>query len=333
MIISKIHPLKFGILFLVLSTYSSYGQYAPAAGKAGSTAISKDSSIFVNWANGCSILRGWKTIAHKDSGFTSIGDSLSALGKAGENGVVSLGDSGVAILRFPNPIKDGEGWDFAVFENSFDDRYLELAFVEVSSDGRRYFRFPCHSLSDTIKQTAFGGYTEPENINNLAGKYRFGFGTPFDIGTLPDYKDLNKNSILYVKIVDVIGSLQSKFASFDTANRKINDPWPTTFSSGGFDLDAVGVIHEVASNSLVDQKNTTVIEGPNPINDDQQITIKNANKKPMNVKVYNQQGRLETEFTSSETRIDISAVQLPKGFYYISIRCNGQNTYFKGLHL
>ena len=24
----------------------------------------------------------------------------------------------------------------------------------------------------------------------------------------------------------------------------INDPWPTNFSTGGFDLDAVGVVHE-----------------------------------------------------------------------------------------
>ena len=37
------------------------------------------------------------------------------LEKAGENGVVSLGDGGSAILTFSKPIKNETGWDFAIF--------------------------------------------------------------------------------------------------------------------------------------------------------------------------------------------------------------------------
>ena len=264
-------------LLLLLLAFNSSAQYSPAAGKIGTTALHKDSSIFINWASNCSIKRGWKNISQKDSGLTTIGDSLSAIGMAGQNGVVSLGDSGIAILKFNNPIIDGKGWDFAVFENSFDDRYLELAFVEVSSNGWRYFRFPCHSLSDTLLQTQAFGYTEPENINNLAGKYRGGYGTPFDIGSLPDYKDLDKNNIQYIKIIDVVGSLNSKYASYDTANRKINDPWPTPFNSSGFDLDAVGVIYEKSSSGLITLDNQLTIVGPNPLKENQNLLIKNAN--------------------------------------------------------
>ncbi|MEZ4549679.1 MAG: hypothetical protein R2874_04140 [Desulfobacterales bacterium] len=48
---------------------------------------------------------------------------------------VVLGRGGSIILTFDPPVENGEGWDFAVFENSFNDFNLELAFVEVSSNG------------------------------------------------------------------------------------------------------------------------------------------------------------------------------------------------------
>ena len=60
-------------------------QFAPAADYAGSTAIYKDSSIFVAWANGCSIQRGYLDIANPDSGYTSVGNANSAIGMAGQN--------------------------------------------------------------------------------------------------------------------------------------------------------------------------------------------------------------------------------------------------------
>ncbi len=321
------------LLLLLITSFYGFSQYAPAAGKPGSSALFKDSSIFINWAVQCTIKRGWKNIAQKDSGLATIGDGNSVIGKAGENGVVSLGDSGIAICEFNIPIKNGEGYDFAVFENTFDDRFLELAFVDISSDGFRYFRFPCHSLTDTLLQTGAFGYTEPENINNLAGKYRTGYGTPFDIADLPDYKDLDKNNIRFVKIVDVVGSINSKFASFDSANRKINDPWPTPFASSGFDLDAIGVINQKSISIIQTLAPNQFIKGPNPIKDEQNLIMTNDNGQFLKLKIYNAYGQIIHSFETTQSDINIEASELPLGLFYIELLGTGKNFMYRGIKL
>jgi hypothetical protein len=243
------------IFFFVLLLFGTalHAQFAPAAGMPGSTALRHDSSCFVAWAKGCSIQRGLMDISQPDTGYASVGDSLSALGNAFQNGVVSLGDGGFATLRFDPSIANGNGWDFAVFENTFLDSFLELAFVEVSTDGKKFVRFQSESLSDTSKQTVSFGFTKPENVNNLAGKYRAGFGTPFDLEALKDSAGIDVQNIWFVRVVDVVGSINNAYATRDSKGRKINDPWPTRFPSSGFDLDAVGVIHRNISASRNDQ--------------------------------------------------------------------------------
>ncbi|MCX7650379.1 MAG: T9SS type A sorting domain-containing protein [Flavobacteriales bacterium] len=225
-------------------------QFAPPAGQPGSTAIPQDSSAFVAWATGCTVERGPQDISNLSLGYTTVGDSASAIGPAGQNGVVSLGDGGRATLTFAVPIADGPGWDFAVFENAFNDNFLELAFVEVSSDGQNFFRFPATSLTQDTLQVGPFGSVDAAQIDNLAGKYRAGFGTPFDLEQLSGTPGLNIQSITHVRIVDVVGSIQPAYATFDKDGRKVNDPWNTPFPSGGFDLDAVGVIHTAQSVGL-----------------------------------------------------------------------------------
>ncbi|MCZ7193760.1 hypothetical protein, partial [Salmonella enterica] len=69
-------------------------------------------------------------IANPSLGYASYGTDVNGTLKAGVNGLVSLGDNGVAILEFAKPIKNGAGPDFAVFENAFDlgtNQFLELA--------------------------------------------------------------------------------------------------------------------------------------------------------------------------------------------------------------
>ncbi len=231
------------ILFLIPSLLFSQ-PYAPAAGMSGTSAIHKDSSIFVNWAIGSTIIRGYQDVSNPPAGKTSVGDSTMVSGKALTNGVVSLGDGGQATCYFSYPIKNGPGFDFAVFENSIDDTFLELAFVEVSSDGSTFVRFPAHSLTDTMTQTGSFGATNATKINNLAGKYRAGYGTPFDLQELTAFPNLNTDQITHVRIVDVVGSLLPQYVTRDSYSNKVNDPWPTAFASGGFDLDAIGVINE-----------------------------------------------------------------------------------------
>ena len=96
--------------------------------------------------------------------------------------VVSLGEGGTITLSFERPLADGPGPDFAVFENGFSDGFLELAFVEVSSDGEHFVRFP----SAYLGLEPIGPFNEhdPELIDGLAGKYRRGYGTPFDLSVL-----------------------------------------------------------------------------------------------------------------------------------------------------
>ncbi len=240
------------------------GPYAPPAGQTGSTAIHKDSIVFVAWANNAIIERGWQNIANKSLGKTTAGTAVSATAKSGINGVVSLGDSGVATLTFPGSLYDGLGADFAVFENGFGS-FLELAFVEVSSDGINFFRFDSHSATDTTVQVGSFGSVDATDVHNLAGKYTAGFGTPFDLNELAGTPGLDISNITHIRVVDAIGSLTEPFVMRDSQNRPVNDTWPTPFPTGGFDLDAVGAIH-INSNSIDEFSSTSLSTYPNPVN-------------------------------------------------------------------
>jgi hypothetical protein len=198
----------------------------------------------VAWATGATVVQGPQNITNPNGPFANVGSAEAATGAPDGSGIVSLGDGGNAILTFAQPIANGAGFDFAVFENSFSDTFLELAFVEVSSDGVNFFRFPAHSETQTATQVDGFGNIDCRFINNLAGKYRANFGTPFDLSDIPDNPLLNKDRITHVKVIDVIGTIDPQYASRDSFGNIVNDPYPTPFGSCGFDLDAVGVINQ-----------------------------------------------------------------------------------------
>lgn len=258
----KINNILFA--FLISTTTLSYAQFPGAAGTLGSTAIFKDSSIFVAWANSCAVQRGFQNIADTSLGHTTTGDSSLVLGNADGIQVVSLGDGGSAIVGFEKPIKNGSGFDFAVFENGFIDEFLELAFVEVSSDGINFFRFKATSNTQTDSQMGpFDYNADATLLNNLAGKYRAMFGTPFDLEEMTGIQGLNVDSITHVKVIDVIGSINPLHASHDQHNNIINEHYPTPYPQGGFDLDAIGVIHQQL-NGTSENKLQTLKVYPNP---------------------------------------------------------------------
>ena len=229
----------------------------------------------MNWAKSCEINRGLAQVNLADSGYATVGNSTSAIGAARTNGVVSLGDGGSAILYFNPPIADYNGYDFAVFENAFNDSFLELAHVEVSNDKINWLRFPAVSLTQTTTQTEAFGFTNPEKIHNLAGKYRMPYGVPFDLSELKDSSQYEP-TFQYVRIVDVVGSIDSTLGSKDSKGNLINDPWPTPFASSGFDLDAVGVINQspqmnansIDKQDIYFQSETRDIHFPNVSNTD-----------------------------------------------------------------
>lgn len=204
---------------------------------------------FVGWATQVvSLTRGPRDIADPESPLASFGMATNALGPAdGTFGVVSLGDGGQITLSFDRPIVNGPGPDFAVFENGFRFNglvFAELGHVEVSSNGVDFFRFPSTSLTQTTTQLDAGGLLDPTLVRNLAGQYAALEGTLFDLDDLPASPLLDAGAIRYVRIIDVVGSLNPVLGSVDSAGRPINDPYPTPFASSGFDLDAVGVLHD-----------------------------------------------------------------------------------------
>lgn len=266
--------LKYATFFLFLSL-KSIAQFAPAAGEPGTTAIPADSSIFVAWATGIEVERGWQYIVDESIGLAEVGEPEAALGMADGTEIVSLGDGGVATLTFDQPIRNGEGFDFAVFENSFDGLFLELAFVEVSSDGENFVRFPATSNTQTNEDIGTFGLIEATKLNNLAGKYQALFGTPFDLEELADAPDLDVDKITHVRLIDVVGSTDENYATYDQNGNPINDPFPTPFPSCGFDLDAVGVIHLGILDFIenADNQNVELNVFPNPVQNGQFLKV------------------------------------------------------------
>ncbi len=309
----------FFLVFFMIMENAAFAQFPPAAGLPGTTAISNDSSIFVAWADACEVVRGGFDISQPSLGNTWFGEAAAATGKAEGNSVnvVSLGDGGSATLVFGTPIINGEGWDFAVFENALNDSFLELAFVEVSSDGTNFFRFPAVSFTGIDVQVATFGALEASKIDNFAGKYRQGYGTPFDLADLEGTFGLDLNHISHIKIIDVVGCIQSEFATFDSQGNKVNDPWPTPFETGGFDLDGVGVIH--ASEAGIDEEQNLIKIFPNPFENVFEISFDEVLNNDFELEVLNTSGLvIYKDIIRENTVIDLS--DFPAGLYFVKYK-------------
>ena len=315
---------RISILLLVLVPTMLWAQFAPEAGVAGTTAMHADSSAFVAWATGVEVERGPMNIANPSLGLASFGPDLTvALGRPGGTmDVISLGDGGSATLTFASPIYNGPGPDFAVFENGLVNGqdhticFLELAFVEVSSDGVNFFRFPAVSKVQDTEQLGGFDCIHASLIHNFAGKYAVFYGTPFDLDEVEDNVLLNKNKITHVRIIDVVGNIDPEYASYDSEGHAVNDPWPTPFNSSGFDLDAVGVIYDIAHYDVPENETEVVAVYPNPVKD--RLTVKAENLQ--SVEVYNLVGQLIMASTSSV--IDMN--DLNEGIYFVRVMADGK---------
>ena len=303
-------------LFLMLCVcVQAQGPFCGIVGTEGCTAVKYDDSCIIAWATGCEVVFGPVDLrGHPDSMVTFARTGDSAIGPAWTNSVyhvVPLGDGGQATLTFAEPIRNVNGYDFAVFENSFNDLFLELAFVEVSSDGERFVRFPATSLTQTETQIGGIGQVDATYINNLAGKYRGGWGTPFDLEELRDSAGLDINNITHVRVIDVVGSIDPQYGSYDAYGHLINDPFPTYSYSAGFDLDAVAVLGE-SQNAISDISACRVILYPNPASDWLIVDAKGRQK----VEVVDALGRVVKSGVSGET-LYIST--LPDGIYLVRV--------------
>jgi hypothetical protein len=229
----------------------------------------KDSSAFRAWVSGCNVELGY--INFVDTSVYFMGSNIAAYGfpedatGPPDNFVISIGDRGVATLALPAPMFDSTGPDFAVFENGFGDEFLELAYVEVSSNGIDFVRFPSVSLTPETPQVMTFDTLETTLIHNLAGKYRVFYGTPFDLSDLKDSLAVDLSAVTHIRIIDVGGCILPGYESFDAQGHVINDPWPTPFNTGGFDLDAVGIIHIEAQAIPTTYETVPIRIYPNPV--------------------------------------------------------------------
>lgn len=198
--------------------------------------------------------RGPLDIATPSLGVATFGVSDDTLGPATGDSfdVFSLGDGGHITLFFASGIGDGPGDDFAVYENGFfiiGGLFAEFAFVEVSTDGISFARFDSTSLQTT--PVSGGSVVDPTDYDNLAGKHPLASGTGFDLEELADHPlvlsgAIDLFNIQFVRMTDVIGD----GSTLDGIDNPVFDPYPTAFSSGGFDLEAVGVLHVPEPSSL-----------------------------------------------------------------------------------
>ena len=152
-------------------------------------------------------------------------------------------------------------------------------------------------------------------INNLAGKFRVGYGTPFDLEELRDSAGINIDSIVYVRLIDAVGCIDSQYATFDAFGHIVNDPWPTddvVYASGGFDLTGVGVLHHRSPNGIHQVMPVITNIWPNPAVRQVSITCGQSNTP---VEMYDMAGRLVRRFVLSQGTNDVDLGTLVPGVY------------------
>jgi hypothetical protein len=252
-------------LLLLAPWLANAGIFAPAPGQTNSTAVPASDSDIDAWATG---YKDYQPGLEADSQFRTPAKSLGVPGNSnGANegtiyDIVSLGRGGSITITFSRPIFNGPGYDFAVFENSFNDVFLEFARVSVSSDGQNFATFP--ALSTVASSVGGFGSVDTTDVAQVAGKYRAGYGTPFDLQKLAG-ASIDLNDIRYVRLDDIVGdgsapndltpaslaqflgvsqsSLPSVLVTIaNNAPAAIYDVYPT-LDSAGFDLDAVAALN------------------------------------------------------------------------------------------
>lgn len=249
----------FALILLTASIASAVGPFVSGTTYEPFYPVDMNSPDIVAWAT------GWENYivgGYVDATWQTPGKALGPAAGTYDD-IVCLGRGGQITMTFEHGIKNGDGWDFAVFENSaiFNDEtnkgFLELAYVEVSSDGVNFVRFDSISFQDEVGEY---GLVDNTLIHGMAGKYKQGLGTPFDLFDLA-YKSevtsglVDLKRIFYVKIVDIVGDGSCPQNNpppppdWGVDGNPIYDPWPT-HGSAGFDLDAIGVRYQAKKNVM-----------------------------------------------------------------------------------
>ena len=216
--------------------YEIVEAYPGAATTPTSRAVPADDPRIVGWAAAIHQF----TVGADVSGAWTDGERALGPADGTSTGVLALGRGGSVTVALAEPLSDGPGPDLAVFENAFSDGFLELGRVSVSTDGEHFATFD--AAARTPEPVGAFGTLDPTVLHGLAGVYRQGFGTPFDLERLRFDEGVRRgfvrlDDVRFVRIDDVVGD----GSDLDAWGRPIHDPFPTT-GSAGFDLDAVAVL-------------------------------------------------------------------------------------------
>ena len=135
--------------------------------------------------------------------------------------VLSLGERGEIVLELTDiGVVDGPGVDLLVFENPFAG-FEETGVVSVSEDGQTWHEFPCDPADGTHGYPGCAGvkpvFSTPENGLSPTDPSVAG-GDGFDLSTL---------GVARARFIRLRDSGQNGYG----------------FTSGGFDLDAIAVVH------------------------------------------------------------------------------------------
>lgn len=172
---------------------------------------------------------------------------------AGSLDVLTLGEGGDVTLGFDVTIVDGPGADLTVFENGFlvgggPSVFAELFFVEVSTDGSTFARFPSKYLGTGSSMGAYrgigGGMPVVADVTTglvdpldplLSG------GEALDLADLAQHPDVlsgavDLGAVHFVRLVDPLPG----------ATDSLGTP---IAAAGGADVDAVAVLHSSATAS------------------------------------------------------------------------------------
>lgn len=139
----------------------------------------------------------------------------------GSTHVVSLGQGGEIVLEFVDvPLTDGPGADLLVFENAFVG-WLERGFVAASEDGAVWHEWPCDP------EDADGGYPGCAGVQPVFASSDNGIDPTDPALAGGDAFDLADLGLVEARFVRVRDSGTNIYGG----------------DSGGFDLDAVAVLH------------------------------------------------------------------------------------------
>ncbi len=150
-----------------------------------------------------------------------LGAPEGAGNASGSTDVLSLGRQGSIVLALEDfGLVDEEGPDLLIFENPFVG-WVETGYVAVSEDGQNWHEWPCDPLDAEGEYPGCAGvepvYASSQNELDPTDPDEAG-GDAFDLA------DLGIARAVYVRIRD-------------SGENSYSEP------SGGFDLDALAVVH------------------------------------------------------------------------------------------